>query len=247
MKKLLAITVILGLLAIAPTAGASTICPVDVDTYALFCSPAYGYPINYEVKSMSGWAEGIPVYAFIKFDLSSLSSHTGDDVIWARFKFYRLAGGAPAGVNFTATIQALDNTVPLTESLLPGEDPDNCLAHGVINYYTKPETIGEPFPVSNNTGPNTWAEADITQIVKDWLDGLYENNGIRFHDNDDLFNDYVWTWASRYDTVGSSCKELHPGEKYSPYLEVNLVPIPGTVLLFGSGLLGLIGIRRRKK
>ena len=29
--------------------------------------------------------------------------------------------------------------------------------------------------------------------------------------------------------------------------DLNAVPIPGAVLLFGSGLLGLVGIRRRKK
>jgi len=39
----------------------------------------------------------------------------------------------------------------------------------------------------------------------------------------------------------TSAEEGHPA-----YLEITTVPVPATILLFGSGLLGLIGVARRK-
>jgi len=77
----------------------------------------------------------------------------------------------------------------------------------------------------------------MTDIVKDWLyylegtDG-YFNNGIEIYDS--LDDDYGCYW----NTIEAGLA--------NPKLEVNVVPIPGAVYLFGSGLIALIGLRRRK-
>jgi hypothetical protein len=234
---------VLGLVCLMSPAGhaeTTVICPVNVDTYLVLMGGGcgYGYPIQTQVKSMTDW---LTIPALVGFDLENLSAHSGSDVVSARFKFYRFdsPGGmmdpatAPAGTSFTATIHALDNSVTLTEELLPGEIPGNPAAHGVIDYgCNRPNVFGPGYSVSNDTGPNTWAEADITQIVRDWLDGGYANNGIEFQDDSDA-GEYVWYWSS-IQNAGNR-----------PYLEVDVVPEPSSVALLAAGGLVLLGMSSR--
>ncbi len=112
----------------------------------------------------------------------------------------------------------------------------------------------------NDLNPDGWAEVDLVDFVIGWLSGDFDNNGIRIHDlggwsgspDPEFKDDYEWGWyfASKdYQTgvqVGDPNFNLLP-DGYAPHLEVNLVPIPGTVLLLGSGLLGLLGIRRKRR
>ena len=63
-----------------------------------------------------------------------------------------------------------------------------------------------------------------------------------------------WGWAASNQT-GASWIRTSDGGIWEPRLlpsgdlafELNAVPIPAAVWLFGSGLIGLIGIARRKK
>ncbi len=226
-----------------PTGTRGIVCPVDVDTYAVpMGGPCgFGYPINTVVKSME---DSLTIPGMLKFDLGALDGYDADDVLSAKFKFHRLDsdGGpmspdtAPAETEFTATIRALDDSVLLTEELLLGETPGDPGAHGVVDYScSRPSAFGLDYTVSSDTGPDTWAEADITQIVKDWLDGTYVNNGIEFQDDSDP-GEYVWYW----DSIQSDDANYHP------YLQVNVVPEPGTFVLLASGLalIGLIGLKR---
>ena len=226
----------LALFTMPSVVNAGIICPVDVDTYLVPMGECgYGYPVYDVVKSMEDWMN-IP--ALIRFDLTPLDGLSGSLVGSAKFKFYRLdsPGGfmspptAPAGEEITATIHALDDSVLLTEELLPG-DP----YHGVIDRCNRPNIFGDAYPVSNDTGPNTWAEADITGIVKDWLNNEYLNNGIEFLDNSDP-NEYVWYWTS-----------IQGNEEYRPYLDVSVVPEPTSLVLLTTGLLGLFGMGRTRR
>ncbi len=238
MLKVKSVVSVIVLLCLTSAAGhaETVVCPVNADTYMVPGMGGNGYPINTQVKSMADW---LTIPALVGFDLENLGAHSGNDVVSAKFKFYRLDSDgtmmspatAPAGTDFTATIHALDDTVMLTEDLLGGY-------YGVINFGNRPGVLGTGYSVSNDTGPNSWAEADITQIVIDWLDGNYVNNGIEFQDDPGPSPDnYVWYWSS-----------IQNADNH-PYLEVDVVPEPSTVVLLGmAGLLALLAtIRRRRK
>ena len=80
--------------------------------------------------------------------------------------------------------------------------------------------------LSHNTGPNTWASADLTDFVKAWLEGGEQdipNNGIRIHD---LGTDN-WGWYLFSKDIGGTGAyglPAHPGASYVPYLEVEYDP-----------------------
>ena len=86
-----------------------------------------------------------------------------------------------------------------------------------------------------------WVSLDITDIVRNWLAYIetggtegYENYGIEINNYDATSANWGWYWNSS------------EAADNKPYLNVNVVPIPGAVYLLGSGLIALVGLRRRK-
>ena len=229
MKKiLLSLTLILALFAVPLSSGAATItAPVDVDTYYMFMGgSSYGYPVRDVVKTYDPGV--MTCTGLLRFDLSGLSGVAADDIISAEFKFYAQSHsyGAPAGTTIYSSIHALDESVILTEDV----DADG---RGIIHGYNRPNNVGDAF-TGASTGTDTWGYADITDILKDWVSGDLINNGIEFADLAD---------ADGYSVHFTS---IQGDAAYHPYLEVTTVPIPGAVYLLGSGLLGLLGFRRKK-
>ena len=227
-KKLLSLMLILSLFAVPLSAGAAIItAPVDVDTYYIFMSgDSYGYPVKDVVKT---YDPGVMTsIGLLRFDLSNLTGVAADDIISAQFNFYAQPQGygAPEGTTIYSSIHALDDSVILTEDV-------NADGRGIINGYNRPDNVGDAF-TGQSTGTGSWGYADITDILKDWVSGDLFNNGIEFADMADDGGYSVHFTSIQGDAA------------YHPYLEVNAVPIPGAVYLFGSGLIALIGLRRKK-
>ena len=58
----------------------------------------------------------------------------------------------------------------------------------------------------------------------------------------------VWTTQDGdADGIPGTAMTAGPFTGFSPYFQVNAVPIPAAAWLFGSGLLGLVGVARRRR
>ncbi len=83
--------------------------------------------------------------------------------------------------------------------------------------------------LAHDTGPNTWASADLTEFVKAWLGGGetdIPNNGIRIHDlGGPEWDDWGWYFFTKdIGGTGSYGLPAHPGAAYVPSLEVEYDP-----------------------
>ena len=97
---------------------------------------------------------------------------------------------------------------------------------------TDPDTFGTSFDFT------TWTSGNyFLAITADFNQGL------------DAFGNLATTpgFLTTQDTLGTAFDSFNGGSFTSFDYTVNAVPVPAAVWLFGSGLLGLIGIARRRK
>ena len=114
---------------------------------------------------------------------------------------------------------------------IPAYDSSSPLASFIPkNYVTTSVGMGGNAPY--------WVEIDITEALKKWVNGDWDNYGMLL------------------DVNGSGTSALFYSSDFGtaslrPKLEVNYssstTPIPGAVWLLGSGLFGLIGLKKKFK
>ena len=99
------------------------------------------------------------------------------------------------------------------------------------------------------TSNGVWA-IDITDIYNAWATGAIANNGLILtcaSPNENEASGTIGAVGAVFtglSGVGKSGSGLAGGTT-APYIETSAVPVPGTLLLLGTGLVGLVGFRRR--
>jgi len=240
MKKLLASILVLGLLITAAPALAANI-NVDLaeDGY-YFHGPFAGAQMWIDDEISFRDHPAFDAQGYLKFNIAGdLAGVTAGDVTTATMTFstYHVNEDIP---NMTWKSPANGTSVNL--------DMSPYATAVDMNATVQPDTVaganvGLSHTVYDIAGAadGTFLEVismDITSIVKSWLDGSYANNGIKM----DILG------AAPGEKFYMRAFSLEDGTNFATLnVETSAVPIPGAAWLLGSGLLGLVGIRRRKK
>ena len=107
-----------------------------------------------------------------------------------------------------------------------------------------------PFATLNQTSSmDGWVSIDVTALVDEWVGGAMdygfslsqENYGVLRADNGSVA-------VSQFCDTESSAGACAAGS-FAPTLDITVsaVPVPAAAWLFGSGLLGLVGVARKKR
>lgn len=137
--------------------------------------------------------------------------------------------GDSTGLDFTSSIDARDASRALMDAfhIFPTYDDDVSLTFGLTG------TSGEIFT------PWRFNPDDQTNVT---------SRNFRNIDGNLLNDDYVTNnvgMIATYDTGGAN--NFSGGRVWADWDKVSTVPVPAGVWLFGSGLLGLVGVARRNK
>jgi hypothetical protein len=221
-------------------AGTTTItCPDVADTYILMggMGGGLGKPVKYRLMAAACPIVGARI--LVKFDLSELEALDAEQITRAELCYYmidyepqtpmEMEPTAPAGTPMYGFVYALDTMsyekgdVQLDEPFYWTESEQG--SAGYTEWNNKPGYVpGAPMILAtHSTGNFTPGSIDITEIVRSWVRGDYENNGIELKDHHDRSyvdaeheEGFPWYWASRqYNGKFGS-------EPYPPYLRVEV-------------------------
>lgn len=210
------------------TLAARTIsCSASADTYVLFggMGGGAGYPQGTstgEYRLKAGAVSIVDARALIRFDLDPMTDLglAAEDIETAYLVYTMLDGSdgmdvgpvAPTGTAMVGFVHVLDieSHEKTGETVDPFYWTEAATGEGYVHMENKPWYVeGSPWVLAtHDTGPMATGKIDITPIVKGWLDGRWENNGIELKDQDDQsdadsqYGDgYSWHLASREDTA----------------------------------------------
>ncbi len=213
-----AILLIIGMTSGTPAFAGTVTVDVVEDGYCAMGSSWYmdrAYAKAYEFST-----SGYDSTGYIKFDIETdLAGLTSDMIVSASVVLY-LTPQQGAGLSAVAA---------------------GTTSNFALNAYSAEYTTGSLYEAGTityeytATGTYEWITIDITDMVKAWLDGTYDNYGIGI--SKPGYDGYSWYWSTM--EAGST----------APYLVVNTAatPVPGAFLLLGCGLTALAGVRRRKQ
>lgn len=173
-----------------------------------------------------------PETIYLDFSSIDLSVYTGPitATLTMQSKDGEFGANAGAGNPFTVSAQGV-NANPLT-SITDDTNPGGAI--GWFDFFSNNILAADAAALTAIDGFGSFT-FDVTALVSDWISGA---NTLQFvamtGNNDTSGNDFLHGFANNTEAPGST------------YLTVSAVPVPAAVWLFGSGLLGLVGVARRK-
>lgn len=185
----------------------------------------------------------------IAFTLTSpIVSAATFNVLSGTFDVYDPTGLYVGGVQLTGNGVLVEGLFDGSASAIPGTDPTATYA----GFATSPDFLGTPFEFYYAaTGTDGLVHAaptiDFNTMTAD-MDSMYAYwNGSEF--NVGGLATVVQTGANRWDLSFTHIQLDLPFTDFTSVMtmQISQVPLPAAVWFFGSGLLGLVGMARRRK
>lgn len=192
-------------------------------------------PLEYLYEGNDMWG-----YAWLKFD--NLSETTVDSAYLA-LDLLGVGGMAveDASVDYPGLVSIYSpGDIDVADLWASDANPDAAAAAQALRITLHDNLLESTALVANFTMTSNGTHyIDITEIYNAWVTGDIANNGLALVSNSE-------NGTGEIGSVGAMFAGFNNPDGNAPYITTSPVPVPGAVWLLGSGILGMIGLRRRK-